>query len=329
MNRCSKEIYKVSEKRFDPFCSRFKANLCKYSNVIDLEQIRVQLRDQHFLDSESENAIPFDSPSQMESSQSTHKKVQSINGGDKGGSSILRRSEKYEKDSKSDYESAIMPRKLNLKIHTNIDDNFDIQSSEGSSIISNIHEDPNQMLWDKQSMQVTGETCVIICDAEENQELCYADDQNYLQLSTHFKRKSDQEVHERSINWNEELSEEGQNNEDSKDISHQLSTGNHQILIFRSEVEVQEQNRSYWWRELSSCRISKSGVYFFIQEFTKASSNGEWRALWNISSEESPCSEPSFQAQYQWMWNRACGEPLTKSSSWVCWKYSSCLWKSV
>jgi len=41
---------------------------------------------------------------------------------------------------------------------------------------------------------------VIICDAEENQELCYADDQNYLQLSTHFKRKSDQEVHERSIN---------------------------------------------------------------------------------------------------------------------------------
>jgi hypothetical protein len=87
-----------------------------------------------------------------------YKKTHSLNGGDKGGSSIVHPTDRDDRDEKSDCESAIMPRKLNLKIHTNIDDNFEIHSSDGSSIISNIHADPDQHFTERKSFQATGET---------------------------------------------------------------------------------------------------------------------------------------------------------------------------
>lgn len=56
-----------------------------------------------------------------------------------------------------------MPRKLNLKIHTNIDDNFEILSSDQSSIISRLQEDTGDILpeVEKESFQATGETCIV------------------------------------------------------------------------------------------------------------------------------------------------------------------------
>lgn len=72
-----------------------------------------------------------------------------------------------------DYDSAIMPRKLNLKIHTNIDDDFEIHSSEDWSIIDNIQENPYQLTQEvgKQSLQATEETLFIVCDDKNNSEL--------------------------------------------------------------------------------------------------------------------------------------------------------------
>ena len=54
-----------------------------------------------------------------------------------------------------------------MKIHTNIDDNFEIHSSEESSIISRIQEDTevdNTQNITSENFQATGETCIIICD---------------------------------------------------------------------------------------------------------------------------------------------------------------------
>jgi hypothetical protein len=132
----------------------------------DLEALRVQLAGQHFInyDSDTDAHLQLLSPSTVEmNSTLKNENKDSIIGGDKGGSAILRKSQ-Y--DSKSEYESAIVPRKLNLKlkIHTNIDDNFEIQSScKSSSMISRIEED-----WDQ--FQATGETWVIICDVKDSTE---------------------------------------------------------------------------------------------------------------------------------------------------------------
>ena len=142
--------------------SAFKSEENLKQNWEDLEQIRLQLQDHHYLDLESDECghAEFCSPSALEYNSRFNcvfQEANSLNGGDKGGSSIMKRNEQIDQ---SDYESAIMPRKLNLKIHTNINDNFDILSSERSSIIERIHQDVNQVSQpiDKESFQATGET---------------------------------------------------------------------------------------------------------------------------------------------------------------------------
>lgn len=164
-------------------------NLLK-RNLKDLELIRMQLEHHHQFDSDSEEQfIEYLSPGSTNQKLSfphtlDEKAVESIVGGDKGGSAIIKKSE-----NDSEYDSAIMPRKLNLKIHTNIDENFNIlkscqsstnrdihpelNCSEASSMISRMQEDPNQQTQsiEKQSFQATGETWVIICDANTDSNL--------------------------------------------------------------------------------------------------------------------------------------------------------------
>lgn len=109
---------------------------------------------------------------------------------------------------KSETESALMPRKLDLRIHTNINDNFEILSSQNSSIISRVVEggdnveNINQQNVQHNLLEATGETCVIFCDIKEQTEdsESIANNEEYFENADFGKTISS--------NYPEEISEE-------------------------------------------------------------------------------------------------------------------------
>ncbi|CAI2385276.1 unnamed protein product [Moneuplotes crassus] len=176
-----------------------------HSPGLGFEVQRVQLAEEHFLDCDTEKdaKIEFCSPSTLNNDLSENQ--ESIIGGDRGGSSILRQTQNVEKP-----QSVIMPRKLDLRIHTNINDNFEILSSQNSSIISRLvagvedshainEEDTRNNL-----LEATGETCIIFDNAQaqtenldagsedENQE-CSEKAELGQTLSSHFLENTSDE----------------------------------------------------------------------------------------------------------------------------------------
>ena len=128
----------------------------------------------------------------------------------------------------SDYESEIMPRKLNLKIHTNIDDNFEIHSSERSSIIERIHTDIDQNVEDieKESFQATGETWIIIWDENNSSD----------QLKSTLDCNQNYEIFK--LNNQIKGSEEGSEKETV--IVHKNMPSSENIYNFNEESKIQE-----------------------------------------------------------------------------------------
>lgn len=164
----------------------------------------------------------------------------SLNGGDKGGSSIVHKANAREINEDSNYDSALIPRKLNLKIHTNIDDNFEIHSSEQSSIISHLYED----VAPSDQFQATGETCVIVCDDHETGEKVI--DEGAYEFDHIFRRSK---------------SKISQDFEENTMIVHKNVPSNEMILNFQSKLEDSESDSKKFKRKREEGREMKTQVH--------------------------------------------------------------------
>ena len=243
----------------------------------DLETLRVQLADQHFIDWEiSKDAkIEFCSPSASNLENTLKNNKESIIGGDKGGSAIGRKSQN---NNKSEWESVIMPRKLNLMIHTNINENLEILSSQNSSIISRIVEDTGDKSKNN-FLEATGETWVILWDAQEGASINkYQTIQNDEDGLLYSKNK-----------WEKSLSSNIQENvsEEHTMIIHKNVPSVDNMLNFGEDwkqAEELDEPEEETWKFKRRSKISViNEPYMNVDEFRRVESTSSFKRLPKIN----------------------------------------------